>query len=125
MRAKTGNAIRDSRIDALETAQRFDQKLIEACHHAMTVLGDKSKAYAELIASLQAENERLKADLEKSDAVVFTQAVENERLKAEVERLRKAGDAVLREWSMGDEKEAHNYLKALVIWNAAKEGKQS
>jgi len=33
------------------------------------------------------ENARLKADLEKSDAVVFTQAVENERLKAEVERL--------------------------------------
>ena len=60
VRAKSGNAIRDSRIDALESAQRFDQKLIEACHHAMTVLGDKSKAYAELIASLQAENERLR-----------------------------------------------------------------
>jgi len=29
--------------------------------------------------------EKLKADLEKSDAVVFKQAVENERLKAEVE----------------------------------------
>lgn len=65
MRAKTGNAIRDSRIDALESAQRFDQKLIEACHRAMTVLGEKSKAYAELIASLQAENERLKAEVER------------------------------------------------------------
>ena len=32
--------------------------------------------------------EKLKADLEKSDAVVFKQAVENERLKAEVERLK-------------------------------------
>ena len=63
VRAKSGNAIRDSRIDALESAQRFDQKLIEACHHAMTVLGDKSKAYAELIASLQAENERLRKEL--------------------------------------------------------------
>ena len=32
--------------------------------------------------------EKLKADLEKSDAVVFKQAVENERLKVEVERLK-------------------------------------
>ena len=32
---------------------------------------------------------RIKEDLEKSDGVVFNQAVENERLKAEVERLTK------------------------------------
>ena len=44
------------------------------------------------------------------------------RLKAEVERLTKAGDAMLSEWSSGDEKDAKNFLKALVIWNAAKEG---
>lgn len=77
MRAKAGNAIRDSRIDALESAQRFDQKLIEACHHAMTVLGEKSKAYAELIVSLQAEVANLKAVADQS--------------KAEVERLKKLG----------------------------------
>jgi hypothetical protein len=47
------------------------------------------------------------------------------RLKAEVERLTKAGDTMLSEWSRGDEKDAQNFLKALVIWNAAKEGKQS
>ena len=47
------------------------------------------------------------------------------RLKAEVERLTKAGDAMLSEWASGDEKDAKNFLKALVIWNAAKEGKQS
>ena len=47
------------------------------------------------------------------------------RLKAEVERLRKAGDELLHEWSSGDEKEARNFMKALVIWRAAKEGKQS
>ena len=41
------------------------------------------------IGGLQEENARLKADLEKSDGVVFTQAVENERLKAEVDGLRK------------------------------------
>ena len=50
---------------------------------------------------------------------------ENARLKAEVERLTKAGDTMLSEWSRGDEKDAQNFLKALVIWNAAKEGKQS
>jgi len=48
---------------------------------------------------------------------------ENARLKAEVERLTKAGDAMLAEWASGDEKDAQNFLKALVIWNAAKEGK--
>ena len=46
-------------------------------------------------------------------------------LKAEVERLRKAGYELLHEWSSGDEKEARNFMKALVIWNAAKEGKPS
>jgi hypothetical protein len=45
------------------------------------------------------------------------------RLKAEVERLTKAGDAMLSEWASGDEKDAKNFLKALTIWNAAKEGK--
>lgn len=54
----------------------------------------------------------------------FTQC-QVEKLKAEVERLRKAGDEVIHEWSSGDEKEARNFMKALVIWNAAKEGKPS
>jgi len=48
---------------------------------------------------------------------------ENARLQAEVERLTKAGDEVIREWSSGDEMAARNFMKALVIWNAAKEGK--
>ena len=49
----------------------------------------------------------------------------NQRLfdfKAEVERLTKAGDTMLSEWSSGDEKDANNFRKALVIWLAAKEG---
>jgi regulator of replication initiation timing len=55
---------------------------------------------------------------------LFNETVtENARLKAEVERLTKAGDAMLSEWASGDEKDAQNFLKALVIWNAAKEGK--
>ena len=64
------------------------------------------------------KNARLKAEL--TDC-----KVEADRLKAEVEMLRKAGDALLHEWSSGDEKEARNFMKALVIWNAAKEGKPS
>jgi len=45
--------------------------------------------------------------------------------REQVERLTKAGDAMLSEWASGDEKDAQNFLKALVIWNAAKDGKQS
>ena len=50
---------------------------------------------------------------------------ENEKLRAEVERLRKAGDELLHEWSSGDETDGRNFKKGLVLWNAAKEGKQS
>ena len=97
---------------------------------------------------LEAENARLKADvnelaagLKLASEVGIKIADEVTRLKAEVERLRSSsfvtavpveqyerlvagGELVLREWSMGNEKGANNYLKALVIWNAAKEGKQ-
>jgi hypothetical protein len=45
---------------------------------------------------------------------------EHARLQSEVERLTKAGDAMLSEWSSGDEKDAKNFLKALAIWHAAK-----
>ena len=51
--------------------------------------------------------------------------LENARLQAEVERLRKAGDELLHEWSSGDETNGRNFMKGLVIWNAAKEGKPS
>ena len=136
VRAKSGNAIRDSRIDALESAQRFDQKLIEACHHAMTVLGDKSKAYAELIASLKAEVERLESDLklekENEDRLVrdwqrannevhgqatqIAALIDNQtRLKAENERLRK---------ELADAQENYHLVNETVA-KLIKEGKQS
>ena len=41
------------------------------------------------LANLKAERDQLKADLEKSDGVVWTLSVENARLKAEVDRLTK------------------------------------
>jgi hypothetical protein len=64
-------------------------------------------------------------ETEEHPAGEFVRWSDYARLKAEVERLRKAGDELLHEWSSGDEKEARNFMKALVIWNAAKEGKQS
>jgi hypothetical protein len=67
-RAKVGNVMRDSRIDALESAQRFDQQLIEACHRAMTVLGEKSKALNELIAHQDVEIKNLKEEIERLKA---------------------------------------------------------
>ena len=88
---------------------------------------ESEKAIAKALRSLSfmtavpsEDYEKLKADLEKSDGVVFTQAVENERLNAEVERLRKAGDAMER--SLAFEYPDSPKVKD---WNAAKEGKQS
>ena len=72
------------------------------------------------IPDLVAENARLKAEVERLRSSSFVTAVPVEQY----ERLVAGGELVLREWSMGNEKGANNYLKALVIWNAAKEGKQ-
>ena len=98
--------------------------------------------------------EKLKANLEKSDAVVFKQAVENMRLQADVERIRKAGDELAKRterlafllnnayldkerlgkagdamllalWLGVDEYSKEQKEKAEEVWNAAKEGKQS
>jgi hypothetical protein len=88
--------------------------------------------WAEMVKAM-AENARLKAEVERLQMEQKIKAIPVEaklidrivELKAEVERLTKAGDEVIREWSSGDEKAAKNFMKALIIWNAAKEGKQS
>lgn len=72
---------------------------------------------------LQSQNASLKAEVERLTAFTTRTIIPNEELQAQVERLTKAGDEVIREWSMGDETDALNFMKALVIWNAAKEGK--
>ena len=76
------------------------------------------------IGELNAENARLKAEVERLTAFTTRTIIPNEELQAQVERLTKAGDEVIRQWSSGDEKNAKNFMEALFVWNAAKEGKQ-
>ena len=70
------------------------------------------------------EYTRLKAEVERLRNLGIKLDGYVDLLQGENERLRKAGDEVIHEWSSGDEKEARNFMKALVIWNAAKEGNQ-
>ena len=73
----------------------------------------------------QCQVEKLKAELEETKDALFKHSTENHRLQVERQRLTKAGDELLHEWSRGDETNGRNFMKGLVIWNAAKEGKPS
>jgi hypothetical protein len=75
------------------------------------------------VAALKAENARLKTEVEHLMVFCNCTLIPNKELQAQVERLTKAGDVMISEWASGNEKDAKNFLKALVIWNAAKEGK--
>jgi hypothetical protein len=66
----------------------------------------------------------LKAEVERLTAFTTRTIIPNEKLQEQVERLTKAGDEVILKWSMGDETDALNFMKAFCIWNTAKEGKQ-
>ena len=71
---------------------------------------------------LKEENAELHADYEALADENTKLRDQNSRLKAEVERLRKAGDAMLPFFVYPPyEKGSH---KAVLNWNAAKEGKQ-
>lgn len=98
-----------------------------------------------IINELEAENARLKAEVERLTSEVsydnrvqlhvdklageFTQA-EVERLQAEVERLRKAGDGLYKSMleigcnEMADNFQYDVWWGSMKAWNAAKEGKQ-
>jgi DNA repair exonuclease SbcCD ATPase subunit len=78
----------------------------------------------EEIARLQAECKKLKYERIHDINQIGGLQEDYARLKAKVERLTKAGDAMVSEWASGEEKDGRNFLKALVIWSAAKEGKQ-
>ena len=81
------------------------------------------KQWSEMIQAME-ENARHKAEVERLRNLGIKLDGYVDLLQGENERLRKAGDEVIHEWSSGDEKEARNFMKALVIWNAAKEGNQ-
>ena len=70
------------------------------------------------IGGLQEENARLRAEVERLRASSFVTAVPSHQY----ERIVKAGEEVFREWSSGDETNANNFKKALLVWNAAKNG---
>jgi predicted nucleic acid-binding Zn-ribbon protein len=93
----------------------FIQNAVNALYQSNELMALKGE-----LANLKAERDQLKADLEKSDGVVWTLSVENERLKAEVERLRKAGDAMANLLSC-----AGSPPNVVQSWNAAKDGKPS
>jgi hypothetical protein len=86
---------------------------------------EKNSEHIKEIERLKAEVEGLEARIKYVDSLANRYALDDVRSQAQVERLTKAGDEMLSEWASGDEKDAQNFLKALVIWNAAKEGKQS
>ena len=76
------------------------------------------------IGELNDENARLKAEVEQSKRINTELLVLSERQASDIRRLTKAGDGMLSEWSSGDETDAKNFRKALVIWHAAKQGGQ-
>lgn len=85
--------------------------------------GEMVKAMAE-VTRLKAEVERLEQQVKYWRIEAETDHARWLRVLEDVERLRKAGDELLHEWSSGDETDGRNFKKGLVLWNAAKEGKQ-
>ena len=68
----------------------FIQNAVNALYQSNELMALKGE-----LANLKAERDQLKADLEKSDGVVWTLSVENARLKAEVERLKKYNEEAM------------------------------
>ena len=68
---------------------------------------------------------KLKDEVKRLDDLCKQLMAQHSDISCENIRLRKAGDELLREWSSGDETDARNFKKGLVLWQEAKEGKQS
>jgi len=94
----------------------FIQNAVNALYQSNELMALKGE-----LANLKAERDQLKADLEKSDGVVWTLSVENARLKAEVERLTKAGDAMQTRLNFFQKRWDNDELcEEAEAWNAAK-----
>jgi regulator of replication initiation timing len=82
------------------------------------------------VASLKAENARLKTEVEHLMVFCNCTLIPNKELQAQVERLTKAGDAMASSIQFNEEM-AKDYNGPTIVhqsvqrWNAAKEGKQS
>ena len=75
----------------------------------------------------QAENARLKAEVERLTAFTTRTIIPNEELQAQVERLTKAGDAMAKtidDNGCHDNGDWDECLEVMKRWEAAKEGKQ-
>jgi hypothetical protein len=74
--------------------------------------------WKEICDELDARCNELKAENQRLRESSFVTAVPSHQY----ERVVKAGEEVFREWSSGDETNANNFKKALLVWNAAKNG---
>jgi hypothetical protein len=70
---------------------------------------------------LEAENARLKAEVEWLNDFCTITIIPNRELKAQIERLTKAGDAMAFIMAHQKDSEFNGFIED---WNAAKEGKQ-
>jgi chromosome segregation ATPase len=112
--ALTARQILDEKIDLKEQVERLTKQNALATPRHLIASQD-IKTLREQIEELKLENSQYEEHHKYGQNVITS-------LREEVERLTKAGDEMLSEWASGDEKDAENFLKALVIWNAAKEG---
>ena len=101
----------------------------EACEHVerVSAIAWANGAY-KATETLEADNARLKAEVERLTAFTTRTIIPNEELQAQLERLTKAGDAMASSIQFNEEM-SKDYNGPTIVhqcvkrWNAAKEGK--
>ena len=90
---------------------------------ALAHIAKEERKSRERLEMAEAENARLKTEVEHLMVFCNCTLIPNKELQAKVERLTKAGDAMV---DMVDWEVPYERRKKLeAVWNAAKEGKQS